>query len=161
MWSRRKSLNLREKFRRRTESVPAARKGDGNVKRRVTYRPSKAQGAFGVVWGVVFILIGFCVVIPSFGPFGILWTILAIGITAMNGYQAFGKKYAGPEINIEEDEQGVQQGEFDRSGEDHNHISSIGPSVKSRLEQLESLREAGLVTPQEYEQKRREILREL
>ena len=42
------------------------------MKKRVTYRPSKAQGAFGVVWGGVFILIGLFVVIPVFGPFGIL-----------------------------------------------------------------------------------------
>ena len=50
-------------------------------RRRVTYRPSKAQGVFGVVWGGIFVLIGLVVVIPTFGPFGILWTLIAVGIT--------------------------------------------------------------------------------
>lgn len=72
-------------------------------RRRVTYRPSKAQGAFSVVVGIVFVLIGLFVVIPGgFGIFGILWTLMALGITVMSGYQAFGKGYTGPEITIEQ-----------------------------------------------------------
>ena len=57
-------------------------------RRRVTYRPNKAQGALGVVFGVIFIAIGLFVVTPVFGPFGLLWTLMAVGITAANGYQA-------------------------------------------------------------------------
>ena len=72
-------------------------------KKRVTYRPGKTAGAFGVIWGSIFILIGVFVVIPTFGPFGILWTLMAVGITAYNGYCAFGKGYVGPEISIEDD----------------------------------------------------------
>lgn len=131
-------------------------------RRRVTYRPSKAQGAFGMVWGGVFILIGLFVVIPIFGPFGILWTLAAIGITAMNGYQAFGKKYTGPEITIEEDN--AQMPDVQPSPpapEIHDHIPSTALDAKERLEQLESLREAGLITQSEYDRKRREILERL
>ena len=131
-------------------------------RRRVTYRPSKAQGAFGMVWGGVFILIGLFVVIPIFGPFGILWTLAAIGITAMNGYQAFGKKYTGPEITIEEDN--AQMPDVQPSSpapEIHDHIPSTALDAKERLEQLESLREAGLITQSEYDRKRREILERL
>ena len=51
-------------------------------RRRVTYRPNKAQGALGVVFGVIFIAIGLFVVTPVFGPFGLLWTLMAVGITA-------------------------------------------------------------------------------
>ena len=65
-------------------------------KRKVTYRPGKAQGIFGIVWGCVFILIGLVVVVPAAGAFGLLWTAMAVGITAMNAYQSFGKKYRGP-----------------------------------------------------------------
>lgn len=131
-------------------------------RRRVTYRPSKAQGAFGLVWGGVFVLIGLFVAIPLFGPFGILWTLAAIGITAMNGYQAFGKKYTGPEITIEEDN--PQTSDVHPSSpttETHDHIPSTALDAKQRLEQLESLRESGLITQSEYDRKRREILERL
>ena len=73
------------------------------MKKRVTYRPGKAQGVFGIVWGGIFILIGLFVAIPVFGAFGVLWTLAAVAITVMNGLRAFGKKYTGPEIQIEEE----------------------------------------------------------
>ena len=131
-------------------------------RRRVTYRPSKAQGAFGMVWGGVFILIGLFVVIPAVGPFGILWTLAAVAITAMNGYQAFGKTYKGPEITIEEDSAQTPDGNpSSPAPEVHDHIPSPALDAKQRLEQLESLKQAGLITQSEYDQKRREILERL
>lgn len=131
-------------------------------RRRVTYRPSKAQGAFGMVWGGVFVLIGLFVVIPTFGPFGILWTLAAVAITAMNGYQAFGKTYKGPEITIEEDSaQMPNEHPSPSAPEIHDHIPSTALDAKQRLEQLESLKQAGLITQSEYDQKRREILERL
>ncbi len=131
-------------------------------RRRVTYRPSKAQGAFGMVWGGVFILIGLFVVIPTFGPFGILWTLAAVAITAMNGYQAFGKTYKGPEITIEEDSAQMPDGHpSSPAPETHDHIPSTALDAKQRLEQLESLKQAGLITDGEYREKREEILKHL
>lgn len=129
-------------------------------RRRVTYRPSKAQGAFGVAVGVVFVIIGLVMVIPSFGPFGILWTLIAVGITAMNAYQAFGKGYAGPEITIEEDEE-PRRAPSSPASETHDHIPSTALDVKGRLEQLKELKEAGLLTQEEYDKKRQEILKGL
>lgn len=129
-------------------------------RRRVTYRPSKAQGAFGVAVGVVFVIIGLVMVIPSFGPFGILWTLIAVGITAMNAYQAFGKGYAGPEITIEEDEE-PRRASSSPASETHDHIPSTALDVKGRLEQLKELKEAGLLTQEEYDKKRQEILKGL
>ena len=131
------------------------------MKKRVTYRPGKAQGVFGIVCGGIFILIGLFVVIPVFGAFGVLWTLAAIAITVMNGFQAFGKRYAGPEIHIEED--GPTQGEapFSPADQAHDHIPSTALSPQKRLEQLETLKGAGLLTDQEYRQKRQEILRDL
>ena len=120
------------------------------MKKRVTYRPSKAQGAFGMIWGGVFVLIGLFVVVPTFGAFGLLWTIAAIAMTAYQGYLAFGKNYAGPEIQIEEDEN------FQRETD-----SSPALTPQKRLEQLNTLKDAGLLTDQEYKQKRQEILRDL
>lgn len=51
------------------------------MKRRMRYRPSKASCIFSGIVGIIFSCIGLFVVIPSFGPFGILWTLIAIGIT--------------------------------------------------------------------------------
>lgn len=129
-------------------------------RRRVTYRPSKAQGAFGVVVGVVFVLIGLFMVIPIFGPFGILWTLIAVGITAMNAYQAFGKNYTGPQITIEEDEE-LSRAPSSPASQTHDHIPSTSLDVKGRLEQLKELKEAGLLTQEEYDKKRQEILKGL
>lgn len=130
-------------------------------RRRVTYRPSKAQGAFGVAVGVVFVIIGLVMVIPFFGPFGILWTLMAVGITAMNAYQAFGKNYTGPQITIEEDEEPRRRASSSPAPETHDHISSTALDVKGRLQQLKDLKEAGLLSQEEYDKKRQEILKGL
>ena len=102
-------------------------------KRKVTYRPGKAQGIFGIVWGCVFILIGL-VVVPAAGAFGLLWTAMAVGITAMNAYQSFGKKYRGPEIHIEEeDEEGSAAWDAAAPAESHDHIPSTALEDQSFL----------------------------
>ena len=117
------------------------------MRRRVTYRPSKSQSIFGALVGGIFVLIGVTGAIPHLGAFGVLWTLVAVGITGMDLYQAFGETYSGPEIHIE-DEADRREGPADLN-------------ARSRLEQLEGLREAGLIDEQEYREKRREILEEL
>ena len=117
------------------------------MRKRVTYRPGKAQGAFGTIWGGIFVLIRLFVVIPTFGPFGIIWTLGALGITVINALHAFGKKYVGPEIRIEED------------GAEEQTCAPASP--QARLEQLRALYDQRLITQEEYEQKRKEILNEL
>ena len=126
------------------------------ARKRVTYRPSKSGSAFGGIVGIIFVCIGLFVIIPTSSMaggfaliFGILWTAVAAGITIMNFYQAFGKKYVGPEISIEDE------------GECHAPPPAGGSDVKHRLEQLEELKSAGLLTEEEYRQKRAEILGEL
>ena len=133
------------------------------MKKRVTYRPSKAQGVFSVIWGGVFVLIGLFLVVPVFGAVGILWTLGAIAITAMNGYRAFGKKYTGPEIRIEDDSFIPREvtPRPDSGTRDLEDAPYIGLSPQKRLEQLNVLRDAGLLTDQEYQEKRREVLRDL
>jgi hypothetical protein len=126
------------------------------LRRRVTYRPSKGQAAFGLVVGVIFVLIGLTVVIPSFGAFGVLWTLFAVGITIMNGYHAFGKKYIGPEIHIEDEESGMEGRPAGQGG-----YQAPAPSAEARMQSLQNLYDQGLVTAEEFEAKRREILEEL
>ena len=115
-------------------------------RKKITYRPSKTQGAFGIVWGGIFVVIGLVVAIPNFGAFGILWTLMTIGITGYNAYCAFGKGYAGPEIHIEED---------------GGPLFPEGTSAEARLQELRNLYDRSLITQEEYEAKRQEILKEL
>lgn len=131
-------------------------------RKKVTYRPSKAQGIFSTIWGGIFVLIGPVVVIPAIGPFGLLWTAGAAAITALNAYRAFGKRYSGPEIHIEEETvENLSGQEREAAPQTHDHIPSTALDAKERLEQLERLREAGLITGEEYRKKREEILQDL
>lgn len=117
-------------------------------RKRITYRPNKAGGVFVGVVGILFVILGVTVVIPNGGIIGVIWTLMALGITIINFYQAFGEKYVGPEIYVEED--GAEQ------------ISGgTITDAQARLEQLQSLLDAELITKQEYEEKREEILRGL
>jgi hypothetical protein len=113
------------------------------MKRKVTYRPSKAQSVLGGVVGVIFVLIGLFVAIPQAGLFGLFWTAVAVAITATNFYHAFGSGYIGPDIEITDDAQLPAE------------------SPEDRLKKLQSLYDQRLITPEEYEEKRKEILREL
>ena len=118
------------------------------ARRKVTYRPSKAHGIFGVVWGGLFVIIGLIVVIPTFGVFGAIWTLAALAITIMNAYQAFGKKYVGPEISIEEEATLCA-------------AVNSGASVEERLLELRNLYDRSLITEEEYEAKKQDILKDL
>ena len=127
------------------------------ARKRVTYRPSKTGSVLGGVVGVIFVLIGLFVVIPTFSIgggfgaiFGVFWTILAAVIAGTNFYQAFGKGYIGPEIHIEEE-----------GKSEHAQDAPAPGDAQARLTELRALYDQRLITQEEYEQKRREILEEL
>ena len=127
------------------------------MRKRVTYRPSKTGSVMGGVVGVIFVLIGLFVVIPAFSMaggfgaiFGVFWTIVAGVIAGMNFYQAFGKGYIGPEIHIEEE-----------GKSEHAQDAPAPGDAQARLTELRALYDQRLITQEEYEQKRKEILEEL
>ena len=93
--------------------------------RRGTYRPSRANGILGMVCGCIFLLIGIFVVIPSLGAFGALWTAMAAAITGYNAYVAFGKKYIGPEIRIEDEAGGEGQSDPEERLRFKNIVSKL------------------------------------
>ena len=76
--------------------------------------------------------------------------IISIGITGINLYQAFGKGYIGPEIHIEEE-----------GKSEHAQDAPAPGDAQARLTELRALYDQRLITQEEYEQKRREILEEL
>ena len=140
------------------------------ARKRINYRPGKAQARMGLVVGILFIFIGLGVVIPAtlasgFFPaalFGLVWTGIAVYNTVINAKVAFGKEeetqdYFGGYV-ISEEEPPAPTGD---ESETHDHIPSMALDPQRRLEQLQKLKEAGLITDAEYAEKRREILREL
>ena len=122
------------------------------MRRRMRYRPSKASCIFSGIVGIIFSCIGLFVVIPSFGPFGILWTLIAIGITIYQFAMAAGKVSMGSWSIEDEDSAGEGSGS---AGD------GSGRSAQDRLTELQNLYDRRLITQEEYEQKRQEILKEL
>ena len=116
-------------------------------RRRMRYQPSKSQSIFTGVVGVIFCLIGLFVVIPTFGPFGLLWTGVAVFITVSNFMAAAGKKAFMGSYVIEEEEGSA--------------LSPDAPSAEQRLQELRSLYDQRLITQEEYDRKRQEILEQI
>jgi len=138
-------------------------------RKNINYKPSKQQAGLGLVVGIVFIIMGLGMVIPMtfvsgspfFGLFGVAWTGIAVYNTVINAKYLFGEKdgknenlFGGYEITEEDPS-------FRPDSADHQHITAAGLDAKARLEQLETLKGAGLLTPEEYAEKRKEILNDL
>lgn len=130
----------------------------------------RMMGVIHGVIGLVFVVISLTEIIPNTGLFGLPF-LLAGGFFTVNGVLlAIGKngfaRRIGYDVETDVEEETIV-GLMDEvppsssAPETHDHIPSTAPNAQKRLEQLESLKNAGLVTDQEYREKRREILREL
>ena len=147
------------------------------MKRNIRYKPGKASAAMGMVGGIVFVVIGLTMVLPmTFGSgflpvglFGLLWTGLAAATVVVNALYLFGKRdhtglFGRYEITDEEPDAPAPPGPAPPVRPASPAAEPIAPSgldPKARLEQLETLKEAGLLTPKEYEAKRQEITKDL
>ena len=109
-------------------------------------RPSRPISVVGMVVGIVFVLIGLFIVIPSAGVFGIIWTLFAVIGVVYNAANVFS-------------EEGVPHEVVEFEG-DLNSTKNED-SVESRLEELESLKRKGLINDREYQQQREKILKDL
>lgn len=107
---------------------------------RVGVKPGKAVSAAGMVGGIVFLLLGVFVAIPIFGLFGVFWTLIAGVITAYHAFNFFST-------------QGISMYEVDV-----NAPESV-QGLDDDLRRLAKLKADGLLSEEEYERKRAEILR--
>lgn len=140
------------------------------MSKKIRYKPGKAQARMGLVVGVLFTVLGLTLVIPmtfrsgmlGVGLFGIVWTAIAVYNTVIHARILSGKAdedmYGSYEIT---ETPSVPSAGPSSERADHDHIPNVSLNAKGRLEQLESLRDAGLLTNEEYKAKREEILREL
>ena len=112
--------------------------------KKIKVKPGKTQSKAGFFVGIAFILIGCIVVIPTFGPFGILWTAVA-GFSTYSHYKnAYTEEgMTTREMVIEDDK-----------------VSNVGEDIEAKLKKLESLYKQGLITQEEYQEKRKEFLQE-
>lgn len=116
--------------------------------KRIKVKPGKTQSKFGFVVGILFVLIGCFVAIPAFGPFGIIWTLIAGVITFShykNGFSEDG--IATHEIIIED-------------GQSITPVLENEEDIEAKLIKLNSLYEQRLITKEEYDEKRKELLKE-
>jgi hypothetical protein len=137
------------------------------MSRRIRVKPSKSQSMLGFFVGIIFCFIGIFAVIPSFGPFGLFWTLIAIGITITNGYNAFSDKgIASSEIMIDDDNDynnsfnNINTSSHYNTNEQHSNRSN-NKTVEERLSDAQDLFDKGLITAEEYQNKREQILEDL
>lgn len=108
------------------------------MKKKYSIQPSKGSALIGMITGGIFCFIGLFLVIPIFGIFGVVWTIFAVIITFSNGYTYFKDK------NI--------------MGQDIIVYDEYESSSEHRLNEIKKLYDEGLITKDEYDKKRNEII---
>ena len=116
--------------------------------KRIKVKPSKPASLFGMILGTIFVFIGLFIAIPAAGIFGVFWTLVAVGMTAFQAYNFFsGKGVASWEIETDDEEK-------------DNQSTSLSGDFEIKLRKLNRLKEDGLITEEEFQKKREEILRE-
>lgn len=129
----------------------------------------RGMGVIHAVMGFVFVVAAITEIIPNAGLFGLPF-LLGGGFFCINGIRIAVSKNDIPHRVGYDIETDVQQDTIVGLMEDVDETVRREPSSpacaatqnpKGRLEQLEDLKDAGLITGQEYEQKRREILNDL
>ena len=116
--------------------------------KKIKVKPGKTQSKMGFIVGILFVIIGCVVVIPTFGLFGVVWTGIAAMIAFSHYKNGFTKEgFSTHEIIIED---GVEVTNTYDDGED----------IEAKLIKLNSLYEQRLITKEEYDEKRKELLKE-
>ncbi len=131
------------------------------MSKRVRVKPGKGQSSVGFIAGLVFCFIGLFIVIPIFGIFGIFWTVVAVVITVSHGFNAFSDKgIVSHEIIIDDDDHNLEHDNNHDYDNKHDYVDNR-KTTEERLSEIQSLYEKGIITENEYQQKRRQILEDI
>lgn len=125
------------------------------MRRNFRIRPSKGMCVMGFGMSLVFIVLGVFLVIPMtfgsgiwpIGLFGVAWTGIAIYQAVTYGRWLFGKQDA--------ENTSMMVGGFEITEE------TGAETAEDRLKKLQGLYDQRLITKEEFEDKRKEILKEL
>ena len=133
----------------------------------------RMTGVVQVIFGLVFVIVSITQIIPTAGFIGLPFLAagslsIVVGVFAVVGKNSLSRRVGyDVETGIENETIAGLLDDVDSGKQEQDTVSSsgqvetIGPPANTRLEQLQALKTAGLITPQEYEQKRQEILRSL
>ena len=114
------------------------------ARKRIKVQPSKKSSKFTFFVGIGFCLIGVFMAIPMAGLFGVLWTAIAVYITYYhfkNGFTDEGIPTHEIIVNDDTIEQKVSTN-----------------NIEERLKKLEDLYQQRLITREEYDEKRKELI---
>ena len=129
-------------------------------RRRVRVQPSKPAMILSLCVGIIFVLVGIFIAIPTFGLFGIFWTLVAVFITVGNVAPMFGKEGHTCQIIIEDEYEDLTD-DPDLLDPNTSASAPYASDAEQRLQELQNLYTKGLITRDEYDTKRAEILKEL
>ncbi|WP_227397321.1 SHOCT domain-containing protein [Jeotgalibacillus aurantiacus] len=111
---------------------------------RYRVKPSKGVSLLAMVMGIAFVVIGVTVIMPTAGAFGAIWTAGAAGITIFHAVNVFSVKGAS---TYEAD---VELGQTEQPGGNY----------EDKIRQLHRLKEDDLITEEDYQAKKNELLGE-
>ena len=127
----------------------------------------RGMGLVHAVMGLVFVVVSVSVIIPQAGLFGLPF-LVGGGFFAVNGIRMLVSKNdiahrIGYDIETDVQQETIVglMDDVDEMVRQEAAYGGSGSDAKERLEQLNELKDAELITEEEYAQKRREILEEL
>lgn len=116
-----------------------------------------------LIVSIFFVIIGITQIIPMAGPFGVVWTLVAVCFVVIGIVEMVRKNGMAHRVGYD------MENDLDRSivgimedvvEEDPSDTRPAG-DTESRLLELQSLYDRDLITREEYEEKRKEILSDL
>lgn len=136
-------------------------------RRRMIDRPNQVQGKSWilVIWGVILLIVGFGTMMSTSAAFGAVWTLVAVFLIVNGARKALAPKNASKlDDSVEKVVSRIQNKAPEKKTvrskqENHDHIPSTALDVEARLEQLRSLKEAGLMDNAEYEQRKQKLFK--
>ena len=110
----------------------------------------------GLIAGIIMSVAGLALLSPVLLVIGIVVTVQNRGVFAGKTEKPAQYRSAPSKLSDPRRTDGVS---YRSHARDHYHITNAGLSVERRLEQLEVMRDAGLLDKEEYEQRLQKILR--
>ncbi len=136
-------------------------------RRRMIDRPNQVQGKswISVIWGVILLIVGLGTIMSISVGIGAVWTAFAVVLIVNGIRKALAPKNASKlDDSVEKVVSRIQNKSPEKKTvrskqEIHDHIPSTALDVEARLEQLRSLKEAGLMDNAEYEQRKQKLFK--